>query len=159
MVSLFHAFLSHVHQSRKYVFTLIYPICRLLFIDKLCGLPGYKPGDSLYWNVPWTRLGSCSGTISPSSSPVYMDMADVGGCPEEFSETNKYIEGDRVSLNGIVLKCKEWPYSVYCNSEGYEPLGQKSDTAWVAVGHWYVLRFILREYSYYSHNSHILFVI
>jgi hypothetical protein len=31
------------------------------FVNAWCGNPSYKPGDSLYWNIAWTRLGSCSG--------------------------------------------------------------------------------------------------
>lgn len=107
-----------------------------MFIDQLCGLPSYKPGDSLHWEVAWTRLGSCTGTIRPTASPVFVELIDAGGCPQEFSDLVSYEEGDQVLVNDIVLQCKEWPYSVYCNHEGYEPLRPQSDMAWSIIGHW-----------------------
>ena len=109
---------------------------RLLFVDQLCGLPSYKPGDSLYWNVAWTRLGSCSGTIYPTKSPVHVHLTDVGGCPEEFSEFINYEAGEKVHIDGVVFQCKEWPNSAYCNSENFEPLSLNSDMAWDVIGIW-----------------------
>jgi hypothetical protein len=67
-----------------------------------------------------------------------VDLIDVGGCPEEFSDSRdvNYAEGDQVRVNDIVMQCKEWPYSIYCSHEGYEPFGVNSETAWIVVGHW-----------------------
>jgi hypothetical protein len=105
-------------------------------VDLLCSLSSYKPGDSLYWDVAWTRLGSCTGTIRPTSSPVHISLTDVGGCPDEFSNLAMYGDSDRVRVDDIVLQCKEWPHSVFCSAAGYEPLGPQSDAAWDTVGHW-----------------------
>ena len=50
-------------------------------------------------------------------------LANVGGCPNEWEEwTNvpgqtQYEEGDMVSLNGLVYKCK----SALCSSAGFQP--------------------------------------
>jgi hypothetical protein len=101
-----------------------------------CGLSSFKPGDSLYWEVAWTRLGSCNGTMRPTASPVHVDLIDVGGCSPEFSDGVDYSEGDQVRVNDIVMQCKGWPHSVYCSHEGYEPLSLNSDAAWITVGHW-----------------------
>ncbi|KAL7507857.1 hypothetical protein ACHAXN_004984 [Cyclotella atomus] len=105
----------------------------LLFIDQLCGLISYKPGDSLHWEVAWTRVGSCTGTIRPTSSPVYVDLTYIGGCPPEFSEHIKYETGDTIQVNGIVMQCKEWPHGAFCNS--VEPFGSTHEMAWLTLGY------------------------
>ena len=110
---------------------------RLLFVDQLCGLSSYMPGGSLYWGVAWTRLGSCDGgTIRPTDAPAHVALTDIGGCPEEFSEYMEYEAGDRVQVNGIVFQCKDWPYSIYCNAKGHEPLSPLADSAWTKLGFW-----------------------
>ena len=124
-----------VNISFSFYIFYIYDL-RLLFVDQLCGLPSYKPGDSLFWNVAWTRLGSCTGTIHPTGSPVHVHLTDVGGCPEEFSKLITYEAGEKVHIDGVVFQCKEWPHSVYCNSQTFEPPGLNSDMAWDVIGIW-----------------------
>ncbi|KAL3783281.1 hypothetical protein ACHAWO_005073 [Cyclotella atomus] len=101
-----------------------------------CGRANYKPGDSLYWTKVWIVKGSCRGTLSPTTSPVFETLAHVGGCPEEYAVDGvKYAEGDEVAIDGIVWQCREWPKSVWCNMKGYEPDGLYSKEAWILLGH------------------------
>lgn len=120
----------------NYSFIFLFIGYSLLFIDELCGLYSYKPGDSLYWEVAWTRLGACTGTICPTLSPVHVDLTHAGGSPPEFSEQVKYEVGDKVQVDGIVMQCKEWPFGTFCNSIGFEPFGPKHETAWLTLGYW-----------------------
>ena len=85
-----------------------------------CGMAGFKPGEDQYWKQAWTALGSCSGDIAPSSSPVYLALADAGGCPGAYASSTSYEQGDRVSKTGLVYQCKEWPMSTHCTEQGYE---------------------------------------
>lgn len=62
-------------------------------------------------------------------------MPNVGGCPDEFDSSFEYHEGDTVEVDGIVLKCKSWPNSLYCSLSGFEPLGRYSDMAWTKMGY------------------------
>lgn len=59
----------------------------------------------------------------------------VSGCPEEWSEStgevSAYDEGDMVSLNGLVFRCRSCPYCRHCGQAGYEPLeDQATPGAW-----------------------------
>ena len=105
------------------------------FVNAWCGNSNYKPGDSLYWEQAWTLLGSCDGTIAPTSSPVYVSLTDAGGCPDEYVAGSTYEENDKVAVNGIVYKCRAWPNSAWCSMDGYEPDGVNSGDAWTRVGY------------------------
>ena len=77
------------------------------------------------------------GTIAPTSSPAFSSLADVGGCPLDYSSDGGYEAGDKVSLEGngvekIVYECKAFPDSGYCNQ--YEP-GHWSKLGWMLVGY------------------------
>jgi hypothetical protein len=100
-----------------------------------CGSDAYKPGDSVHWETAWTLLGSCEGTIAPTTAPVYVTLADAGGCPPEFDESTTYEAGDKVEMNGIVYECKSWPESAHCSQTGFEPAGEYSKEAWTVLGH------------------------
>ena len=100
-----------------------------------CGSDAYKPGDSVHWETAWTLLGSCEGTIAPTTAPVYVTLADAGGCPPEFDESATYEAGDKVEMNGIIYECKSWPESAHCSRAGFEPAGEYSKEAWTVLGH------------------------
>jgi hypothetical protein len=100
-----------------------------------CGSDAYKPGDSVHWETAWTLLGSCEGTIAPTTAPVYVTLADAGGCPPEFDESTTYEAGDKVEMNGIIYECKSWPESAHCSRAGFEPAGEYSKEAWTVLGH------------------------
>ena len=50
-----------------------------------CSMPGFEPNTSLHTDLAWTILGSCMGTISPTGSPAFVSLDNVGGCPAKFS--------------------------------------------------------------------------
>jgi hypothetical protein len=77
---------------------------------------------------------STSGTMS-STTPDHSGLPDAGGCPKEYDPSAMYVEGDSVAVGGIVLKCRSWPNSLYCNLVAFEPLGQYSEMAWTKVGY------------------------
>ena len=114
---------------------VVYRCSAVPFVNAWCGNPSYKPGDSRYWGEAWTLLGSCTGTIAPSSSPVFVSIADAGGCPPVFSEDDVYEAGDKVELDGLVYQCKAWPYSAWCSRKDYEPDSVNSKDAWVLLGY------------------------
>ena len=76
-----------------------------------CGLDAYKPGDSVHWKMAWKLLGSCDGTIRPTTAPAYSSLADHNGCPVEYDTSATYEAGDRVQLNGLVYQCRSRPNS------------------------------------------------
>ena len=96
-----------------------------------CGASNYEPGSSLYWNQAWTEEGACTGSLSPTSSPDYDVLEDLGGCPEAFSESAEYEADDKVSVDGFVYQCKSGSESGWCGTDGYEPnVGQYWKQAW-----------------------------
>ena len=105
------------------------------FVNAWCGNAAYKPGDSQNWENAWALLGSCSGTIAPSASPVYVSLTDAGGCPDAFDSEATYEEGSKVMMNGLVYKCRTWPNSAYCSMLGYEPDSVNSADAWELLGY------------------------
>eukprot|EP00804_Cyclotella_cryptica_P020912 CCRYP_009250-RA/>CCRYP_009250-RA protein AED:0.06 eAED:0.04 QI:0/0/0/0.75/0.66/0.5/4/0/652 len=114
---------------------VVYKCSTTEFVNQWCGQSIYKPGNSLYWEQAWTRLGSCSGTISPTKSPQYVSLTKAGGCPDEFVIGAKYEEGDKVAVNSIVYKCRSWPNAALCSMRGYEPDGLHSADAWTRMGY------------------------
>jgi hypothetical protein len=105
------------------------------FVNVWCGKIDYKPGDSQFWTSAWTLLGSCDGTIAPTSSPVYVSLTAAGGCPDAFDSDATYEEGDKVEKNGLVYKCRAWPNSAWCSMQNYEPDGEHSGDAWERLGY------------------------
>eukprot|EP00584_Thalassiosira_punctigera_P002647 CAMPEP_0172527200 /NCGR_PEP_ID=MMETSP1067-20121228/1937_1 /TAXON_ID=265564 ORGANISM="Thalassiosira punctigera, Strain Tpunct2005C2" /NCGR_SAMPLE_ID=MMETSP1067 /ASSEMBLY_ACC=CAM_ASM_000444 /LENGTH=652 /DNA_ID=CAMNT_0013310885 /DNA_START=110 /DNA_END=2068 /DNA_ORIENTATION=- len=101
-----------------------------------CGMSGYEPGNSVYWEIAWSSLGSCNGTMTPTASPNYVSITDVGGCPAEFDSGADYDEGDRVSKDGLVYTCKSWPSSARCSQQGYEPGTSGACSGHACVEYW-----------------------
>ena len=104
-----------------------------------CGMSGYEPGTGQYWDDVWTLLGSCSGTISPTGSPVYSTLTDQNGCPDAWEAgVNKYEEGDKIAKGGLVYQCNTFPYSGFCGQIGYEPMPDDGTEfwkdAWTVIG-------------------------
>eukprot|EP00956_Cyclotella_meneghiniana_P017798 scaffold29280_cov49-Cyclotella_meneghiniana.AAC.1 len=99
-----------------------------------CGLDAYKPGDSVHWEMAWTLLGSCDGTIRPTTAPAYTSLTNHNGCPVEFDASATYEAGDNVELYGLVYECRSWPNSGWCSQEGYEPDGPNYKDAWIVLG-------------------------
>lgn len=109
-------------------------------LNQFCGMSMYEPGKGLYYEEAWEILGSCAGTVVPSSSPVHDALTDMGGCPGEWHEAENrqvsYVEGDVVSKNGLVFACREFPHSDHCSQRGYEPLEDNAwKDAWMVAGY------------------------
>lgn len=126
-------------------FTAVYE-CAATPANLFCGQSGYEPGTGLYWDKAWKMLGSCEGTLAPSSSPVFTSsMALVAdGCPPDYDENNLAdIEaGDRVSLvisatpaRRVVYECKSGAFSAYCSQPAFVPGGQNTAMAWDIKGY------------------------
>jgi len=100
-----------------------------------CGATGFEPGSGMAWTHAWELKGSCTGTISPTSSPVYPYPTWTGfGCPEPFDENVVYKPGQKVSWNGLALECKEYPESQYCNMDYFVPGDIYQNMAWNVLG-------------------------
>ena len=88
-------------------------------------------------------IGSCFGTLAPSSSPNFASLTNLGGCPEEWEAMivgEAYEESDTVSSQDLVFSCKRWPYSTHCGQQGYEPMTNSATpdawkTAWILTGY------------------------
>lgn len=108
-------------------------MCRLLSAESgYCSL--IPPGHAS--KLGWTLQGSCSGTIAPTSSPVFVSLPDTSGCPEKYSASMQYYSGDRVSVyldseRAVVWECKQYPNGPYCNQ--YPP-NDDSRLGWSKVG-------------------------
>jgi len=95
-----------------------------------CDKHGFSPLDSIHANVAWTALGSCVGSIAPTSAPAYNLLTRTGACPGAFSSSTKYNAGDEVSKEGLVYTCKPYPYGGWCSVSGYEP-GEGAAGRWM----------------------------
>lgn len=109
-------------------------------MNLFCGNSGYEPGTGLHWEEVWTALGSCSGTIAPTTSPNYVTLPNAGGCPGAWEAgEDKYEEFDTASKNGLVFQCAKFPYSGFCGQTGYEPMPDDGTEhwkdAWTVVGY------------------------
>mmetsp|Transcript_30675 Transcript_30675/g.48076 ORF Transcript_30675/g.48076 Transcript_30675/m.48076 type:complete len:758 (-) Transcript_30675:229-2502(-) len=117
-----------------------------------CGDETYSPANTdkgcngaVCWPTAWTYVSGCSGTITPTGSPVFttIEKWDKDGCPDEYVANNpNYQAGSVVSISinddntyGIVWKCKEARTAPWCQQEGYAPGTQYGGQAWERVGH------------------------
>ena len=106
--------------------------CKAFPYSGNCGQVGFEPGSATSWKESWTLLGSCDGTISPSSSPIY--ATHFGGCPEAFSHDVVYEAGDKVSYSGVAFECKPHPYSSWCSHNDFGPNTEAGKQAWTNLG-------------------------
>lgn len=94
------------------------------------------------WRTAWDIVGHCSGTITPTSSPSFVTLENLGGCPDSWMVTSAgdaYEENDIVEARGLVFSCRAWPFSGFCGQAGYEPLVDSGTPdawkdAWELVG-------------------------
>ena len=101
-------------------YTMVY-LCAEEPTNLFCGQTGFAPGVDQYWEHAWTPLGSCTGTIAPTDSPIYDILPDEGGCPSVYDSGIRYDKGDKVSKDGLVYQCKVLPFGLHCSQAGYEP--------------------------------------
>ncbi|KAL3761269.1 hypothetical protein ACHAWU_010182 [Discostella pseudostelligera] len=99
----------------------------------------HSPLDYSGGVLGWEYVGECTGTIGPSPSPTFPPgTLIINGCPAEYnsaSNSNKnYKAGDQVARADVVYECREFPYSGYCNQEGFAPGDQYDYMAWNRLG-------------------------
>lgn len=87
--------------------------CRPYPLSLHCSQAGFELGSLAidqtdHWKRAWEAIGDCSGTLSPTSSPIFVELKNLGGCPDEFQATGRppYERGDLVTVEGLVFKCK-----------------------------------------------------
>lgn len=107
----------------------------------------YSPTNVLGGPLGWTLAGSCDGSIGPTSSPSFDSINLIAGtekgCPLEYNVNKRdYEEGDRVSYTvstvperKIVLECRGWPNTGYCNQAGFAPGSTYQSMAWDQKGY------------------------
>jgi hypothetical protein len=101
----------------------------------------YEPGND--YNLGWTLVGYCDGTIAPTSSPNFSSLTEIGdGCPNAYNVATTYEEGDQVSVfvagsdSAVVYECKAWPNSGYCNAgPNYAPDSDNASMGWTLKGY------------------------
>ncbi len=75
----------------------------------------------------WTATASCTGTVSPTTSPTFIvGTNNLVGCPEAYASGTEYEGGDQVSITRadgtqVVYQCRAFPNSEYCKVPAYEP--------------------------------------
>ena len=114
--------------NSKYLFLALYTAAD----SGYCTLiqPGHDSG------LGWTLQGGCEGTIAPSTSPIFVSLADTAGCPNEYASSASYESGDRVAVyvdadRAVVWECNEYPSGAYCNQ--FSPIDDTRD-GWRMVG-------------------------
>lgn len=87
--------------------------CKSYPLSLHCSQAGFELGSlaieqTEHWKQAWEVIGVCSGTLSPTSSPIFVALENLGGCPDEFQATGRppYEGDDLVTVNGLVFKCK-----------------------------------------------------
>ena len=68
-------------------------------------------------NEAWNVLGTCTGTLTPTSSPTETVLAPwtLGGCPESFVGQTRYEEGAVVEENGKVYEVSRCYWRESCS--------------------------------------------
>ncbi len=97
--------------------------------------PNFAPG-SKNSNFGWIKVGSCDGTLKPTSSPVHIGLAS-GGCnfPYRASDLSTYTAGTRVEYNDFIFECKsDIHLSNYCKQSNYAPDGPYWSFGWNKIG-------------------------
>lgn len=70
-----------------------------------------------------------------SNPTVPPTMESTTNCPPAFDTNDVYKAGDEVSVDKIKYKCKPYPYSSWCDNDGYEPgTSLYWDNAWDEIG-------------------------
>ncbi|KAK1740442.1 hypothetical protein QTG54_008537, partial [Skeletonema marinoi] len=105
----------------------------------------YEPNLKGVGVTYWTPTNSCTGTGTPTVSPVFTAPQD--GCPEEFDSGTTYEPYDKVTVtraddSKVVYACQAFPASQWCNVATYSPLNTDKQCngevcwpqAWTRIG-------------------------
>ena len=103
--------------------------------------------DKCYYTKDVTTEESCTCEATdcpnplglPDSSNECKKDVTVTNCPsvEPYSATAKYVAGDVVRIGINRFKCKQWPFSLWCENEAYAPTLEAGETwtsAWSTDG-------------------------
>ncbi|KAL7528294.1 hypothetical protein ACHAXR_002365, partial [Thalassiosira sp. AJA248-18] len=64
--------------------------CKSGPVSAHCSQAGYEPNSNPAmpdaWKVAWDLVGYCAGTIAPTSSPNFVQLNNLGGCPNAYSK-------------------------------------------------------------------------
>jgi len=89
----------------------------------------------------WEYVGECTGNIDPTMSPTLPPGTSniITGCPAGYNivsaNRNYYKAGDQVANSAkVVYQCREFPFSGYCNQQGFAPGEQYDYMAWTILG-------------------------
>ncbi|KAL7507343.1 hypothetical protein ACHAXN_008493 [Cyclotella atomus] len=90
----------------------------------------FEPGHE--YKLAWNLIGYCDGTMSPTSSPNFSNLKEVGdGCPMAYDAATDYEEGDALST-----RAKAWPYKAFCDAgPDYAPGSDNSNLGWTLQGY------------------------
>ena len=104
-----------------------------------CSQAGYEPDVGTAWERAWSVIGTCTGTITPTSSPNVEYPLLVGPCYDKWDNGETYEQGDKVSVTvstdperKVSYLCKGWPWSLYC--EMYKPNEFGGTQGWDLIG-------------------------
>lgn len=111
--------------------------CKIYPQTARCNQDGWQPGMGDFWTEAWEVLGSCDGTITPTSMPTrqLLPLWDEEGCPNEYDAAiaTTYEEGSVVSAYGLrVFECKPWPDAGFCKL--YGPEEENGELGWTVIG-------------------------
>ena len=123
------------------------PLRKVAFRCKAWPLSGhcgqFSPTNELGGSLGWSLVGSCDGSIEPTASPSFDELAfTASGCPAEYSASSTdYAAGDLVTQTvstaperKIVFACREYPNTGFCNQSGFRPGSKHAHMAWTLIG-------------------------
>lgn len=97
-----------------------------------CKQAGYEPGTGEDWGAAWTVLGSCDGTLIPTSSPTPEDFSDCSA--PAYDTSASYVAGDQVQADGEIHECRGGVWVLWCNNPAYMPGTTAGQDVWNNVG-------------------------
>jgi predicted chitinase len=120
-------------------------VCTVL---QWCSLSDFEPKVGQYWTLIWSSNDSACGdsvavdniTTDGGKELEIIEPTPAGAsthpCPDEaWSQDQVYAEGDKITASGQIFSCKEFPYSLWCGTSGYQPLVDPSwGMAWDLKG-------------------------
>lgn len=120
--------------------SVVYQCSSDVHLSRYCNQ--YEPGNE--YKLGWTLVAHCDGTISPTASPNFVKLTEVGdGCPKEYDVNTEYETGDKVTVpvsddpsRSVVYSCKAWPNGAYCNAGiNFSPESVNVNMGWKLEGY------------------------
>ncbi|KAL3775833.1 hypothetical protein HJC23_006824 [Cyclotella cryptica] len=118
--------------------SVVYKCSGDIHLSRYCSQ--HPPGNA--YDLGWTLIARCAGTMSPTSSPNFMQLREIGdGCPRKYNPSTTYEAGDQVSVSNaarrsVVYECKSWPDGAFCNAGSYfAPDSVNVNMGWTLQGY------------------------